>query len=107
MPVYYTAEVIKEDVEAKRVELFASYSIGRPENWTVDLRTKDLICLANWLSIELKLIGVSNEDRRTQQSLFNREGRSDLDLFECTAKIMNNALDGKIEQNRKTHRRWG
>ena len=107
MVTRYTAEVIQEDVETKRVELFASYSAGRGPNWSVDLRTKDLICIANWLLLELTKIGIPEVDRRTQQWKFNRESRADLDLFQCAADIMNEALDGKVEQNRKPHHRWG
>ena len=107
MVTRYTAEAIKEDIEARRVELFASYAIGRSPNWTVDFRTKDLICISNWLLLELTKVGVSEVDRRTQQWKFNRESRADSDLFQCAADIMNEALDGKVEQNRKPHHRWG
>lgn len=103
----YTAESVKEAVEAKREELFAPYAIGRPDNWTCDLRTKDLVCIGNWLPTELTAIGINDTDRRTQQWKYNRESRSDLDLWQCAADIMNESLDGKIEQNRVPHHRWG
>ena len=103
----YTADIIRLAVDLNIDTLFASYSVGRPVNWTVDVRTKDLVCLAVWLQKELAAIGLSDVDRRTQQLKFNRESRSDLDLFECAANIMNEALDGNVEQNRKMHHRWG
>jgi hypothetical protein len=103
----YTAELIKEDIESRRVELFASYAVGRADTWVCDSRTKDLICIANWLLLELTKIGISEVDRRTQQWKFNRESRADLDLFVCAADIMNEALDGKVQQNRIPHHRWG
>ena len=103
----YTAENVKAAIEADREALFAAYAIGRPENWSVDIRTKDLVCIAAWLQNELTIVGISDTDRRTQQWKFNRESRADNDLFDCAAKIMNEALDGNVEQNRIPHRRWG
>jgi hypothetical protein len=103
----YTAESIKKIVEQQRESLFAPYASGRPDNWSCDLRTKDLVCIGNWLALELTAIGLSEEDRRTQEWKYNRESRSDLNLFECAAQIMNEALDGKVEKNRLYHRRWG
>jgi hypothetical protein len=103
----YTSDSVRQAVEEKREELFAPYAIGRPVNWVCDSRTKDTVCIANWLALELTSIGVSDEDRRTQQWKFNRESRSDNDLFQCAADIMNEALDGKVEKNRIPHHRWG
>jgi hypothetical protein len=103
----YTADSVREAVESRREELFAPYAVGRPTNWCVDLRTKDLVCVGNWLSNELTSIGTSDEDRRTQQWKYNRESRSDNDLFQCAADIMNETLDGKVEKNRIPHHRWG
>lgn len=103
----YTAENIRAIIESDRQVLFSTYAIGRPDNWICDTRTKDLVCVANWLSSELKIIGLSDTDRITQQWKFNRESRADADLFQCAADIMNEAIAGNIEQNRKHHRRWG
>jgi hypothetical protein len=103
----YTAENIKEIIEINRESLFASYAVGRPDNWSCDSRTKDLVCIATWLSIELTAIGLSDTDRRTQQCKFNRESRGNIDLFECAANIMNESLAGNVEQNRIPHHRWG
>lgn len=102
----YTADSVREAVETKREELFASYIVGRPANWSCDNRTKDLVCIANWLAEELATIA-NDTDRRTQQWKYNRESRSVTDLFQCAADIMNETLDGKVEQNRKPHYRWG
>ena len=103
----YTAESVREAVDSKKEELFATYKLGRPANWSCDFRTKDLVCIGNWLAIELESIGVNDVDRRTQQWKYNRESRSVTDLFQCAADIMNEALDGQVEQNRKPHKRWG
>lgn len=50
---------------------------------------------------------ISDEDRRTQEAMFNRYSRSDLDIYFLAASVLNDALDGKIDTDRKTHRRWG
>jgi hypothetical protein len=103
----YTAESVRASVDANRENLFAPYAMGRSENWACDLRTKDLVCIGNWLSAELISLQLSDVDRRTQEWRYNRESRSDYDLFEAAAQIMNDTLDGKVEQNRCYHRRWG
>lgn len=106
-PFRYSAESVKEAVEARREELFAPYAVGRPTNWSCDTRTKDMVCIGNWLSEELTRRAANSTDRRTQQWKFNRESRSDNDLWQCAADIMNEVLDHKVEQNRKPHHRWG
>lgn len=103
----YTAESVRASVDAKREELFAPYAVGRPPNWKADVQTHNMVCIGNWLTAELTAIGASDDDRRTQQWKFNRESRSTYDLWQCAADIMNEALDGKVEKNRKPHRRWG
>lgn len=103
----YTAASIQAHVDSNREALFAPYIIGRGENWSCDLRTKDLVCVGNWLAAELTAIGLSDVDRRTQEHRYNRESRADEDLFELAAQIMNDSLDGKVEQGRVYHRRWG
>lgn len=87
--------------------MFAPYAVGRAENWACDIRTKDLVCIGNWLAAELVSLGISDVDRRTQEWRYNRESRSDPDLFEVAAQIMNDTVDGKVEQGRRYHRRWG
>lgn len=103
----YTAEYIKQEVETNEESLFSSYAAGRSETWSCDKRTKELVCIAAWLQDELVKIGASDADRRTQLWKFNRESRSDHDLYECAAAIMNEAVAGDVEQNRIGHRRWG
>jgi len=103
----YTADGIRKAVEEKQEELFAPYAVGRPTNWIVDFRTKELVCIGNWLSAELTATCATEDDRRTQQWKYNRLSRSDDDLYQCAADIMNEVLDGKVEQNRIPHHRWG
>lgn len=103
----YTTEGVKAAIERDRDRLFAPYAVGRPENWACDTRTKDLICLSVWLDEELRSINANDADRKTQCNLFNRWSRSDENMFELVAFIMNETLAGRVEQNRKPHRRWG
>jgi len=107
MTQIYTAQTIRAAVDADREALFAPYIVGRSERWSCDTRTKDLVCIGNWLCAELTKIGLSEEDRRTQEWRYNRESRSDQDLFECAAQIMNDSINKSIEKNRVGHRRWG
>jgi len=105
--VRYTAENVKAAVESNEEELFALYAQGRPEHWKCDTRTKELVCIGNWITAELIALGVSDVDRRTQQAKYHREMRSSYDLFQTASEVMNEVLDGKIEQNRIAHRKWG
>lgn len=103
----YTADLVREAVRKDFDRLFESYSTGRPENWIVNQRTKDVISISVWLREELTRVGVDDLGRRTQEGFFNRYSRSDDDLFELAAQLMNDALAGNIDRFRKTHRRWG
>ncbi len=103
----YTAYEVKVAVDSDRVRLFGSYEVGRPSGWACDQRTKDLVCLSLWLREELTRIGLDELGRKTLEGEFNRYGRSDGDLFELAAGIMNKALVDDIDRTRKTHRRWG
>jgi hypothetical protein len=103
----YIADSIRKGIDSQRERLFASYAVGRPENWNPCPRTKDLVCLEAWLPEELQRLAVSDTDRRTQQEFFNRWARSDDDLFELAARTLNAVLDGEIQQGRIPHRRWG
>lgn len=103
----YTAGQVRAAVHADRERLFAPYAVGRPERWVPDQRTKDLICVGNWLSEELRRLKVSEDDRRTQERYYNRWSRSVEDLFGLAAETLNAVLDGQIEQGRIPHRRWG
>lgn len=103
----YTAESIRKEIDANREKLFASYAVGRGPNWVVDQQTKDIICLSVWIREELMHLGIDELGRKIQEGEFNRYSRSDPDLFVLAAEVMNNAVNGNIDRNRKTHRRWG
>lgn len=103
----YSAESVRTIIEENRIRLFESYAVGRPPNWNVDQRTKDIVCISVWLMEELQRIGVDDLGRITQQGVFNRHSRSDLDIFELAAQVMNDAAVDNIDRYRKTHRRWG
>jgi len=103
----YTGPRIRELVESDRERLFASYAVGRPPNWTCDARTRDTVCLSVWLREELTRIGLDDLGRRTLEGEFNRYSRSDNDLFDLAADIMNKAVANDIDRDRRPHRRWG
>src|SRR5271166_462817 len=87
--VRFTAESVRNALEPHRERLFALYAAGRSSNWSCDVRTKDLVCLGNWLAEELVRLGCNDDDRRTQQHFYNRWSRSDEDLFDLTARTLN------------------
>jgi len=103
----YTAEEIRREVQREQERLFAPWTEGRPAGWKTDARTKDLVCIGNWLAEEMQRLGCNDDDRRTQQQFYNRWSRSDEDLWDLAARTLNIVLDGKVEQNRIPHRRWG
>jgi hypothetical protein len=103
----YTADEVRAEVEKDRVRLFADYGAGRSPTWACDPRTKDLICIGNWIVEQLVALGCNEADRRTQMHFYNRWARSDDDLFDLAARALNAVLDGDVEQNRVPHRRWG
>lgn len=102
----YSAESVRRAVLADEKRLFASWSANRQEGWRPDPRTKELICIGNWLSEELQKL-VNDDDRRIQQHHFNRWSRSEDDLYELAAQILRDAVEGKIDRDRPPHRRWG
>lgn len=81
--------------------------IAKPANWACDQQTRDFVCLSIWLREELTRIGIDELGRKTQEAQFNRYSRSTDDLFGLAAGIMNDAVAGEIDRDRKTHRRWG
>ncbi len=101
----YTAEQIRLAVEQDIERLFAPWMVGRQEGYTVDKATKNTIATGYWLNEQLALI-CTDVDRRTQGWKFNRLSRT-YDVFEVAAEVMNEALEGNVEQNRRPHRRWG
>lgn len=102
-----SAADIRGILEREGARLFAPWAVGRPEGWTTDRRTHDMICLGFWLREELTRQGLSDADRKTQESYFHRWSRSHEDLFALVANILKDAEDGNIEQNRVPHHRWG
>lgn len=103
----YSADAIEAWVTGESERLFAPWAVGRPEGWKCDSRTRDIVCISFWLMEELTAIGIDNKGRVTQQAQFNRYSRSDENLWELAAQIMNDSVDGNIDRDRKTHRRWG
>jgi len=101
----YTAEQVRIAVEQDAERLFAPWMVGRPENYAVDAATKRVIATGYWLEEQLAKV-CNDADRRTQCWKFNRLSRT-YDTFEVAAEVMNEALDGNVEQNRRPHRRWG
>jgi hypothetical protein len=106
-PSRYTAEHVQQEVNKDRDRLFAPYAVGRGPNWSTDRRTKDLVCLGNWLAEELTRLGCNDDDRRTQEAFYNRWSRSDEDLWDLAARTLNAVIDQQVEQHRIPHRRWG
>jgi len=105
--LFYLPEGVRDQVEADRERLFAHWAVGRPEGWSCDTRTKDLVCLEKWLTEELAKICHNDRDRRTQQRYFNRGARAEQDLFELASRTVNLVLAGFVEQGRVPHHRWG
>lgn len=103
----WTPERVREAVSGQEERLFAPWRVGRPENWVPDPRTKETVVLAYWLREQLSTYALSDADRRTQESIFHRWARSDDDLYQVVAHILNETEAGDIEQNRVGHRRWG
>lgn len=108
---HYTPEEIRQAVIADEKHLFEAWSTGRPEGWKCDTATHDMVCCAVWLSEHLHVLVlegiISHDDRKIQEQTFHRWSRSLVDLFELTAEVINNTIDGKIDRDRKPHHRWG
>jgi hypothetical protein len=102
----YTAQGVKQAVEADIERLFAPWLVGRSETYKADPATRNLVALGYWLGEELTRIGMNDADRRTQCWKYNRLSRT-YDIWETAAECLNEALDGNVEQNRRGHRRWG
>lgn len=101
----YTPDQIKAAVEAEQERLIAPWMVGRPANYKIDEESKRVIATGFWLDEQLSKI-CNDTDRRTQNWKFNRLSRT-YDTFEVAAEVMNEVLEGNVEQNRKPHRRWG
>lgn len=104
----YTLEQIKLEIEKNQSRLFLSYSIGRPDNWSCDTRTRDIVCISVWLNEELNRILIDDPARKAQISKFNRLSRTYYDVYQLAVELMNDAInDVNIDRNRIGHRRWG
>lgn len=102
----YTAEAVKLTVEQDITRLLAPWLVGRSPNYSMDTATKHTVATGYFLEEELRRLGASDDDRRTQCWKFNRLSRT-YDIFETAAECLNDVLDGTVEQNRRPHRRWG
>lgn len=102
----YTAESVKQAVEADLDRLLVPWLVGRPPNYTMDTAAKHTVATGYWLAEELTRIGCNEADRKTQCWKFNRHSRT-YNIFETAAECMNEAVEGRVEQDRKPHRRWG
>lgn len=87
--------------------MFEEYASQKPERWSCDSRTRDLICIGNWLSEQFAEAHLDDVGRRAQEWQFNRRSRSEEDLFALAAEIMNDTEAGKIDRDRIPLRRWG
>ena len=103
----YSPDQVRENVQRNFERLFAGHSAGRPPNWSCDIRTKEVITTANWLGEELQRIGLDPAGAKVQNAQFNRRVRSEEDLWSIASQILNDALDGNVDRNRRPHRRWG
>ncbi len=102
----YQPGAVQATVEADLDRLFAPWLVGRPPNYSVDKATKCLVSLGFWLDEELRRLGCSTTDVKTQLAKYNRLSRS-YDMWEVAAECLNDVLDGVVEQGRVPHRRWG
>lgn len=102
----YTSETIKQAVLRDLDRLLEPWMVGRPPTYTMDSAAKHTVALGYWLREELTKVCASEQDRRTQEWLYNRHSRT-YDIWETAAEVLNEVLEGKVEQNRRPHRRWG
>ena len=102
----YTAESIKERVDAELDRLLEPWMVGRPANYTMDQAAKYTVATGYWLDAELRRLNCNDADRKTQGGKFHRLSRT-YDIFATAAECMNDVLQGTVEQNRRPHRRWG
>lgn len=103
----YTSEQIREVIAKEKDRLMVPWRAERPERWTPDSRSEAVMCLSGWLREELTKLGLSDEDRRIQENHFYRWSRSEDDLYQLAASIMNDAVSGNILRDRTPHHRWG
>lgn len=102
----WTAQLVKAAVDADIDRLLQPWMVGRPPNYAMDSAARYTVATSYWLDEELRRIGANDADRKTQGGKFHRQSRT-YDIFETAAECMNEAIEGRVEQNRKPHRRWG
>lgn len=93
----YTEENIRNFISPSVERYLLSLSVGRPDGWTTDQRSKDMWCLGQWIREELILLDANDDDRRRMEWSFNRNIRAEEDLFTIAANVMNNFINGKID----------
>jgi hypothetical protein len=71
----------------------------------MDQAAKYTVATGYWLDRQLTRMGCNDADRKTQGGKYHRQSRT-YDIFEIAAECMNEAVRGRVEQNRKPHRRW-
>ena len=101
----WTASQVKAAVDADIDRLLAPWMVGRPANYSMCESAKYTVATSYWLNEQLTPI-CNDADRKTQCGKFHRLSRT-YDIFETAAECMNDVAQGKVEQNRKPHRRWG
>lgn len=101
----WTAALVKAAVDADIDRLLQPWMVGRPANYTMDQASRYTVATGYWLNEQLSAI-CNDTDRKTQGGKFHRQSRT-YDIFETAAECMNEAIEGRVEQNRKPHRRWG
>lgn len=101
----WTAQRVKAAVDADIDRLLAPWMVGRPANYTMDQASRYTVATSYWLNEQLVLI-CNDADRKTQNGKYHRLSRT-YDIFETAAECMNEAIEGRVEQNRRPHRRWG
>lgn len=101
----WTAQLIKEQVDSDLDRLLQPWMVGRPANYAMDPAAKYTVATGYWLNEKLAVI-CNDADRKTQNGKYHRLSRT-YDIFETAAECINEAIEGKVEQNRKPHRRWG
>lgn len=103
----YTLESIKLEISLNKEKLFSIYIQDKPNNWSCCERTKEFICIGEWLKQELIELQLDDVARYQQEGIFHRESRSQDDLYSLVYQIITDTLNGNIDRNRKPLRRWG
>lgn len=106
MTEHVTAAGVNGLVDANIDRLLQPWLEGRSANYVMDPLARYVVATSYWLDEVLQTITANDADRKTQLSKFHRMSRS-FDVFEVAAECINDVIDGKVEQNRKPHRRWG